>query len=168
MYEAMRHPDPLEIIDLAAGRLPKDRQGEIAAHLSACQECRFRYEEACFTWRALGKWTVQRSSTDLWVRVQAALGHDGPARIPSAWRLRWAVRVAAAVLIGVGIGHGLGRWTMPQASTTTPQAGSADLPRDAQAAARWLYLTSLESHTPAGLAGVILGMPNDVRKEVTE
>lgn len=140
----MRHLREIELIQLASGRAADDAA---RAHLEACESCGLRYEAICHTHDALGGWTAEPATSDLWPAVQRRLlRHPAAAEQSGHSRASRLLRVAAAIVIGIGLGHGAGRLWAPgraPASSTAPDVGEA------------LALYALENPSPTGLVLVL-------------
>lgn len=166
----MHHLTDVELIDLAAGHVPAERRTCLHDHLSGCADCRQRYEETTQTWQTLGEWSVEAAKADLWIGLQARLREASPQPQVRQARslLLWAGRIAAAFLLGAGVGHGVGRWSLPAAPVTIAQVPATEPTVDDETVARWLYLTSLDTRTPAGMADAVLRVANQIPEEATQ
>jgi anti-sigma factor RsiW len=154
----MKHATEIELIELAAGRLPAEHQADLAAHLAACPECARRRDEILATWDALGDWQVE-PGRDLAPDVLAA------ARAPG-WRKRArpVLRIAASVLIAIGVGHAAGRWAWPALEgQPSPRPAAAE----EQAAAQGLSLGVLEQVTATGIPEALLGAEESTDEEAS-
>lgn len=166
----MDHLTEWDLIELAAGQLSGQEQLRARNHLASCLACRTRYDQIAQAWEALGQWNVPAGTIDVWASLQGRLPATSPAvqlrSKASAWL--WCGRVAAAVLVGVGAGHVLGRWSLPKVPVTVAQVSPVEPAVDEGMVARWLYLTSLDTRTPAGIAEAMLRIPEPLPEEATQ
>ncbi len=155
----MKHAADIDLIELAAGRLPPERREAVEGHLAACEACRERLAAAAATWDTLGAWEVTPPEVELAEGVQAAARRAASGQTAAgSWR-RVALRLAAAVAVGAGVGHAAARL----ARSPSELAAEPD-PADV---AHSLRLAALEQGTPTGLAEAVLGIEDSTDEEGT-
>jgi len=156
---AMKHAADIDLIELAAGRLPPERRQAVEDHLAACEACRKRLAAVAGTWDALGAWAVTPPEVDLAEAVQdAARRHASGEAGAGSWH-RVALRLAAAVAIGAGVGHAVARLARAP-SDLAAEPDPADV-------AHSLRLAAFDQGTPTGLAEAVLGIEDSTDEEGT-
>jgi len=205
----MNHLSDDRLIALINSGLSGEERRRVEEHLAGCEGDRLRRDALREVWSILGEWDVPARRTDLWPRVETAVGRlegridmseftrrrgDALHEVWSAletWELperrrdlwpeveeavrregrpqvtgrRWAwcvLRTAVAVLLAVAVGHTLGRWVGSR--TGTAPLPDADLER---VVAESLYLHSLATRTPSGLAEAVLNADRAAEEEVS-
>ena len=151
----MEHPDDIELIELAGGRLAPERRGAVEAHVAVCAACRERLEAGGEVWQALGAWEVTPPACELAAAVQAAARRGARERAPGSQRRRRlvaALRIAAAVALGAGAGHLAARAVRARAGREAAVEAREAVVAEA------LRLTVLEQAAPAGVADAVLGV----------
>jgi len=158
----MDHVRDIELIELAAGRVPGERREAVEAHLAVCAECKARWEGIAGTWGALGVWDVAPLGIDLAPAVEGAARREAERQTAAGFWRRHApmvARLAAAVVLGAGTGHVAARLARPAADQ------AAEVAADGEAVARSLRLHALEEAAPAGVADAVLGVRAPVDEE---
>ncbi|HEX9204767.1 MAG TPA: zf-HC2 domain-containing protein [Candidatus Deferrimicrobiaceae bacterium] len=92
------------IEEQADGLLPREEQGELSAHLSACEACAAEERAVSAVGPLLRAWTGARAAENaprldaMWTRVRAGIEERGEAPPRRAWIPRWAWLPAALAL----------------------------------------------------------------------
>jgi len=156
----MDHPNDLELVEWAGGRLPPDRAAAVGAHVAGCRPCRARADALAQTAGALDGWQVDAGGRDVWPAVEARIRRES--RAAPDGRTGWVavvLRAAAAILVAAVIGHAAGRLARPVIMAGRDGPGYAAA-RDA--AARELHLDALASESPVGLRSALpVLLPDD-------
>jgi anti-sigma factor RsiW len=122
----MRHIDDSEIYQYVSGGLPEAKAQQIRRHMTECEACQSRYQDAVALWDTLGRWQVDSSGHQIADRIEALAAktesdlRENRARTIQFIRSFGAMfRIAAAIIIAIGGGHLLGRYSLPR-STPVP------------------------------------------------
>jgi len=125
----MRHIDDSEIYQYVSGELPEAKVRQIRRHVTECEDCQSRYQDAVALWDTLGFWQVDSSGHQIADRIEAlavktesGLGEKQTGTTPFIRSFGAMFRVAAAIIIAIGGGHMLGRYSLPHSRKVTSVA----------------------------------------------
>jgi anti-sigma factor RsiW len=148
----MKHVDDIELIEYVAGNLTESEAAAVHEHITACDKCSQRVQEAARLSDTLGLWEVETSGHNVGDRVIALAQQSQPesvqrpathARIKRL--LPQMLRVAASIIIAVGLGHKLGEYSVT--GKKPPTASSQSQPE---------YLAALGLQWSSELAWLVL------------
>jgi len=158
----MKHIDDIELIEYVAGNLTESEAAAAHEHVTACDKCSQRVQEAARLSDTLGLWEVETAGHKIANRVTAVAKQsrlESIQRPPTHARIKRLVpqvlRVAASIIIAIGLGHKLGEYSVT--GRKPPVASLQSQPE---------YLAALGLQWSSGLAWLVLEEdPSDTRAE---
>ena len=116
----MEHIKDIELQEYVSGKLPEAKVQQVREHVTGCDVCKSRYQDAIDLWNALGQWRVDPSGHEIADRIEALAAQSESEHrtsrtrtIPFIRSIPSALRVAAAIILAIWGGHLLGEYGQP-------------------------------------------------------